>query len=64
MTEIKVGDTVTWRKPPTKTFEPMGVTGCRVVELGHISTDGRPAAIIEAFDQKLPVLVADLHPEN
>jgi uncharacterized protein YijF (DUF1287 family) len=41
--DIKPGDIVTWRKPPTKTFEPMGVTGCKVLELGHVSMDGKPA---------------------
>lgn len=62
--DIKPGDIVTWRKPTTKDFEPMGVTGCTVLELGHTSMDGKPAAIIEAFGEKLPVLVSDLHPES
>ena len=62
--DIKVGDIVTWRKPSTKTFQPMGVTGCKVLELDHVSMDGQPAALIEAFGEKLPVLISELHFEE
>lgn len=45
MTTIKVGDTVTWRhgKSKSKRNLPLGIAGCKVLEIG-VGEDGEPAA--------------------
>lgn len=54
---IKVGDTVTWRhgKSKSKTNLPLGIVGCKVIELG-LTEDEIPAAKL-----KLPPFFAGLH---
>jgi len=44
MPEIKVGDFVTWRS--SKNPNALGVTGCKVLELGE-AEDGRKAARLD-----------------
>jgi hypothetical protein len=60
---IKVGDTVTWRKAGRPGFEPLGVTGCKVLDFGT-AENGEPAAVIEAMGQRVNAYVKDLHPET
>ena len=54
---IKVGDVVIWRhgKSKSKTCLPLGIEGCKVLELGT-AQDGQPAAKLE-----LPEFFAGLH---
>lgn len=65
MAAIKVGDTVTWRPAAKKPdFVPLGVTGCKVLELGHHSVDQEPIAVIWAFGERLNVFLAHLTKEE
>ena len=50
MTEIKVGDLVTWQRPRDEHTMYMGMTGCVVVELHDSVQDGEetvPGATIK-----------------
>jgi plastocyanin len=60
---IKVGDTVTWRKAGRPGFEPLGVANCKVVAFGT-TENGEPAATIEALGQEVNAYVKDLHPQS
>lgn len=54
---IEVGDVVIWRhgKSKCKTGLPLGIQGCKVLEIG-VAQDGEPAARLE-----LPPYFAGLH---
>jgi hypothetical protein len=62
MTEIKVGDFVTWRSAGNP--NALGITGCKVVELGE-AEDGRKAARLDMgqFGEACAA-VDDLVPED
>jgi hypothetical protein len=66
MTEIKVGDIVTWRsgKSKTKGFMPMGISGCKVIGFGE-AENGKPAATLDTgrFGE-VNAYVADLELEQ
>lgn len=52
MTDIKVGDIVTVRAPDTKGYQPMGITGCRVLQFYEVPDDDGngmvPGALVDA----------------
>lgn len=60
---VKVGDVVTWRgKAKSDKYEPLGVANCKVLEIGETS-DGEPAALIEALGQQVGARLSDLYLE-
>ena len=66
MSDFQVGDVVTWRDGKSRCkpdFMPLGIAGCRVMQLG-ILRDEQPAAVI-GFSWggdyiTTPALIADL----
>ena len=63
MTDIKIGDTVTWQPlaDRIRKFKPMALTGAEVV---GFSADTKPRmAIIEAFNERMKAPLAELTKE-
>ena len=70
-TDIKVGDTVTWRaggKPSKGTGSmPIGIANCQVLEIGE-AEGGKPAAMIKLphpmGPQPVGAILADLYVDD
>jgi hypothetical protein len=62
--KIEVGQFVTVQPPSTKTGQPLGISGCKVLEFGE-TEDGKPAARLDGgIFGEFCALVADLQPED
>jgi hypothetical protein len=59
MTEIKVGDVVTWQTAPNS----LGIANCTVISFGT-AFNGEPAATIEALGQRANAYIDQLHKDG